>query len=135
MLIKKKINSTDPDLVGGDAVVRVVDEQVDADGPALAKFGRRQQTDAAEQLQLAPSDRRRSGRRRRQEPIQQIDGQREHLLLAVLLLGHLQKQSTTHKASVSYANFFYMQISRNIIRWQTRMCPRMLRCQSWTSFA
>ena len=87
-------------------MVRVVDEQVDADGPALAKFGRRQQTDAAEQLQLAPSDRRRSGRRRRQEPIQQIDGQREHLLLAVLLLGHLQKQSTTHKSSVSYANFF-----------------------------
>ena len=81
---KHKIKGTYPDLVGRDAVVGVVDEQVDADWPALAQLGRRQQTHAAGQLQLAALHGARA-----QEPVQQVDGQRKHLLLAVLLLRHL----------------------------------------------
>ena len=74
-------------VVSSDAVVGVVDEQIDADGSALAQLGRRQQANAGQQLQLAPLH---VGHA--QETIQQTDGQRKYLLFAVLFLRHLLHQ-------------------------------------------
>lgn len=78
--------NTYPDLGGRHAVVGVVDEQVDADRATLAQLARREQAHAAEQLELAALE---HGRLGGEEPVEQVDREREDLLLAVLLLANL----------------------------------------------
>ena len=83
---KKDNKCTDPDLSRSHAVVRVVNEELDADGPALTQLAGRQEANAAQQLELAALQDRSF---QSQKTVQQVDGQREDLLLAVLLLSHL----------------------------------------------
>ena len=80
---KKDNKCTDPDLSRSHAVVN---EELDADGPALTQLAGRQEANAAQQLELAALQDRSF---QSQKTVQQVDGQREDLLLAVLLLSHL----------------------------------------------
>ena len=67
-----------------EAAIGAVDEQRGGEGPALAQFGADEEADGAGQLQL-----RLLQRRHRQEAVQQVHRQREHVVLTALLLTHL----------------------------------------------
>ena len=123
---KEDVVESYADLGGGDAVVGVVGEQVDADGPALAQFGGRQEADAAEQLQVAALHR--GAAVRRQETVQQVHRQRKHLLLAVLLLRHLTNGFHHHDSMRIFRPPSYNYLSASSLNVFVELPEPLLEC-------
>lgn len=81
---------TYPQIVEGDGVVGIENQDLGCERRCLAQLRRQQQTGGAEQLQLRLPD-----RADREEPVDVVHRQWKDLILALLLLAYLQ-QATGH---------------------------------------